>query len=123
MQRLNTDFVDLLYMHSPDLETPIEQSLQACFEAYQLGKLKAFGLSNFAAWQVAEVVELCRKHGWMLPTVYQGMYNALTRDVEKELFACLRHYDIAFYAYNPLVGGLLTGKHEENLNSMTTIAL
>jgi aflatoxin B1 aldehyde reductase len=112
LQRLNTNYLDLLYLHSPDLETPIEQTLSACFEAYQQGKFKTFGLSNFSAWQVAEVVEKCRQHGWMIPTVYQGMYNALTRDVEKELFACLRNYDISFYAYNPLAGGMLTGKHQ-----------
>ena len=111
LQRLNTDSVDLLYLHAPDLETPVESTLASCFEAYEKGQFKTLGLSNFAAWQVAEVVELCRCHGWMQPTVYQGMYNALTRDVEKELFACLRHYNIAFYAYNPLAGGLLTGKH------------
>ncbi len=112
LKRLNTDYLDLLYLHSPDLDTPIEQTLQACFEAHQQGKFKSFGLSNFAAWQVAEVVETCRRNDWMTPTVYQGMYNALTRDVEKELFACLRNYDISFYAYNPLAGGLLTGKHQ-----------
>ena len=111
LKRVNTNYFDLLYLHSPDLETPIEKTLETCFEAFQQGKFKSFGLSNFAAWQVAEVVEKCRQNGWMIPTVYQGMYNALTRDVEKELFACLRHYDISFYAYNPLAGGLLTGKY------------
>ena len=85
--------------------------MQACFELFQQGKFRHFGLSNFAAWQVAEVVELCRRHGWMEPEVYQGMYNALTRDVERELFPCLRNYGMRFYAYNPLAGGLLTGKH------------
>jgi aflatoxin B1 aldehyde reductase len=111
LQRLGRDSIDLLYLHSPDLETPIEQTLQACFELYQQGQFRHFGLSNFAAWQVAEVVELCRHHGWMEPEVYQGMYNALTRDVERELFPCLRNYGMRFYAYNPLAGGLLTGKH------------
>ena len=72
---------------------------------------RRFGLSNYAAWQVAEIVEICRAEGWMTPSVYQGMYNALTRDVERELFACLRYFDIAFYAYNPLAGGLLTGRY------------
>ncbi|MFT5505471.1 MAG: aflatoxin B1 aldehyde reductase [Gammaproteobacteria bacterium] len=111
LQRLKTDYFDLLYLHSPDLETPIEQTLLACFDAFQKGQFRHFGLSNFAAWQVAEAVEICRSNGWMMPTVYQGMYNALTRDVEKELFSCLRHYEISFYAYNPLAGGLLTGKY------------
>jgi aflatoxin B1 aldehyde reductase len=112
LQRLGSDNVDLLYLHSPDLETPIEQTLECCFELFQQGSFKHFGLSNFAAWQVAEVVETCRHNGWTQPVVYQGMYNALTRDVEKELFSCLRNYGISFYAYNPLAGGLLTGKHQ-----------
>jgi len=111
LQRLQRDSIDLLYLHAPDLETPIAQTLAACFDLYQQGRFRHFGLSNFAAWQVAEVVELCRRNGWMQPEVYQGMYNALTRDVERELFPCLRNYGMRFYAYNPLAGGLLTGKH------------
>jgi aflatoxin B1 aldehyde reductase len=111
LQRLGRDSIDLLYLHSPDLDTPVARTLEACFELFQQGKFRHFGLSNFAAWQVAEVVEICRHNGWMQPTVYQGMYNALTRDVERELFPCLRNYGIGFYAYNPLAGGMLTGKH------------
>jgi len=111
LQRLGRDSIDLLYLHSPDLDTPVAQTLEACFELFQQGKFRHFGLSNYAAWQVAEVVELCRHNGWMQPIVYQGMYNALTRDVERELFPCLRNYGIGFYAYNPLAGGMLTGKH------------
>jgi aflatoxin B1 aldehyde reductase len=99
LQRLGSESVDLLYLHSPDLETPVERTLEACFELFQQGRFRHFGLSN------------CRRNGWMEPSVYQGMYNALTRDVERELFPCLHNYDIRFYAYNPLAGGLLTGKH------------
>ncbi len=112
LNRLGTGYLDLLYLHSPDLDTPIERTLERCFDLYQQGKFKAFGLSNFASWQVAEVVEICRNNGWMEPTVYQGMYNSLTRDVERELFPCLRNYGISFYVYNPLAGGLLTGKYQ-----------
>ena len=111
LARLGREQIDLLYLHSPDLETPLAETLQACFELHQQGKFREFGLSNYAAWQVAEAVELCRRHGWMMPVVYQGMYNALTRDVERELFPCLLNYGIRFYAYNPLAGGLLSGKH------------
>ena len=111
LQRLGTDRVDLLYLHSPDLDTPVAETLESCLELFQQGKFKQFGLSNYASWQVAEVVETCRHNGWMQPTVYQGMYNALTRDVERELFPCLRNYGMRFYAYNPLAGGMLTGKH------------
>lgn len=111
LQRLGADKIDLLYLHSPDLETPVAETLACCFELYQQGKFRDFGLSNFAAWQVAEVAEICRRNDWMQPVVYQGMYNALTRDVERELFPCLRNYGMRFYAYNPLAGGLLTGKY------------
>ena len=113
LHRLKTDSIDLLYLHAPDAKTPIEDTLSACWELYQAGKFKDFGLSNYSAWQVAEIAEICRSNGWMRPSVYQGMYNGLTRDVEAELFPCLRHYSMAFYAYNPLAGGLLTGKHQQ----------
>ena len=112
LRRLGRDNIDLLYLHSPDLETPVVRTLECCFELYQQGKFRDFGLSNYSSWQVAEVVEICRREGWMMPTVYQGMYNALTRDVERELFPCLRNYGISFNAYNPLAGGLLTGKYQ-----------
>ena len=112
LDRLQAAAVDLLYLHSPDLDTPVVDTLAKCWEFYQQGAFRRFGLSNFSSWQVAEVVEICRARGWMAPTVYQGMYNALTRDVERELFPCLRNYGISFYAYNPLAGGLLTGKHQ-----------
>lgn len=111
LKRLNTDYVDLLYLHAPDLDTPVEQTLEACFDLHRRGKFRQFGLSNYAAWQVAQITELCIARRWMRPIVYQGMYNALTRDVETELFPCLRNYGIKFYAYNPLAGGLLTAKH------------
>ncbi len=111
LQRMGKECIDLFYLHMPDPNTPIIDTLEAVQNLYDAGKFKRFGLSNYAAWQVAEIVELCRHHDWVGPTVYQGMYNALTRDVERELLLCLKNYKIPFYAYNPLAGGLLTGKH------------
>ncbi len=111
LERLDANSVDLLYLHQPDLDTPIEQTLEAINEHQQAGRFKRLGLSNYAAWQVADIVRLCEREGFVQPTVYQGMYNALTRDVERELFKCLSNFNIAFYVYNPLAGGMLSGKH------------
>ena len=111
--------LDLLYLHAPDLETDIEATLACIDKHYRAGVFRRFGLSNYAAWQVAEIVQLCRRHGWVEPSVYQGMYNALTRDVERELFLCLAHYGIAFYVYNPLAGGFLSGKYENHAERPT----
>lgn len=102
---------DILYLHAPDISTPIEETLSAMQELYVAGKFRRFGLSNYAAWEVVYIWSYCKEQGWVLPSVYQGMYNAITRDVEKELFPALRKLGISFYAYNPLCGGLLTGKY------------
>ncbi|KAM3824093.1 aflatoxin B1 aldehyde reductase member 2-like [Vipera latastei] len=112
LQRLRLPSVDLFYLHAPDHETPVEETLRACNELHKEGKFKELGLSNYASWEVAEIYTLCQTHQWLLPTVYQGMYNAITRQVEKELLPCLRHFGMSFYAYNPLAGGLLTGKYK-----------
>ncbi|MFK8083057.1 MAG: aldo/keto reductase family protein [Granulosicoccus sp.] len=112
LERLQMESFDLFYLHSPDLDIPVHDTLQAIAHLHDEGKFKRFGLSNYAAWQVAEIIELCNREGWIAPSVYQGMYNALTRDVERELFACLSNYNVSFYAYNPLAGGMLSGKHQ-----------
>jgi len=111
LSALQTSSVQLFYLHAPDRSVPIEDTLSAVQSLYKEGGFQEFGLSNYQAWEVARIWHICSQKGYVLPTVYQGMYNALTRDVETELFACLRAYNIRFYAYNPLCGGLLTGKY------------
>jgi diketogulonate reductase-like aldo/keto reductase len=69
------------------------------------GLFEEFGVSNFSAWQVAEASELAARPGWVRPTVYQGLYNAVTRAVDPELFKCIGNYGIRFHACNPLAGG------------------
>ncbi len=113
LQRTGLDSFDLYYLHQPDLNTDIRTTLATVFEHYQQGRFKRFALSNYAAWQVAQIHEICQQEGWMQPVVYQGMYNALTRDVERELLLCLTDYQMGFYVYNPLAGGMLSGKHVE----------
>ncbi|XP_065914441.1 aflatoxin B1 aldehyde reductase member 4-like [Dysidea avara] len=111
LHSLQVRSVDILYLHLPDHKTPIEETLAAMQELYKQGKFKELGLSNFQSWEVAEIYYLCKENGYVLPTVYQGMYNAVTRRVEDELFLCLRRFNIRFYAYNILAGGLLTGMY------------
>ncbi|XP_060766456.1 aflatoxin B1 aldehyde reductase member 4-like isoform X1 [Neoarius graeffei] len=112
LKRLRAQSIDIFYLHAPDHENPILDTLRTCNELYKEGKFKEFGLSNYASWEVAEIHSICKHNSWVLPTVYQGMYNAITRQVETELLPCLRHFGMRFYAYNPLAGGLLTGKYQ-----------
>ena len=80
-------------------------------DLHDQGKYKELGLSNFPAWMVADVWHICDKHGWVKPTVFEGVYNPLTRRAEAELNDCLNAYGLRFYAYNPMCGGLLTGRY------------
>ncbi|XP_062046516.1 aflatoxin B1 aldehyde reductase member 3-like [Lepus europaeus] len=112
LKRLQCPRVDLFYLHMPDYSSPLEDTLRTCNQLHQEGKFVELGVSNYSSWQVAEICTLCRSRGWIQPTVYQGMYNATTRQVEKELFPCLRHFGMRFYAFNPLAGGLLTGRYK-----------
>jgi len=112
MDRLHADVVDILYLHAPDHSTPIEETLRGINTLHREGKFCRFGLSNYAAWQVADICHICRREGYVMPSVYQGMYNALTRSVESELLPALRRFNLTFYAYNPLAGGLLTGRYK-----------
>ena len=113
LERLDLPGVDTFYLHFPDPKTPMESVLEACNEMYKQGKIKELGVSNFPAWMVAEAWEKCDQNNWLKPTVYEGVYNPLTRKAEVELNACLNHYNLRFYAYNPMAGGLLTGRYEK----------
>ncbi len=113
LERMKLNHIDILYFHFPDKETPIDDALKECTQLYEQGKIKELGLSNFPAWKVVDIWYRCDKNNWIKPTVYQGMYNSLCRNVEAELFPALRQLGIRFYAYNPLAGGILSGKHKK----------
>lgn len=111
LRALRVSSTEIFYLHAPDIHTPIEETLSTVQELYIQGRFKLFGLSNYAAWEVVYIHSYCSTRGWVIPSVYQGMYNAITRDVERELFPALRKLGMSFFCYNPLCGGLLTGKH------------
>ena len=104
--------IDILYLHAPDHVTPLEETLETMNELHQRGVYRRLGLSNYASFLVMKVHCLCSARGWVLPTVYQGMYNGITRAVETELFPCLQMLKMSFYVYNPLAGGILTGRYK-----------
>lgn len=114
LARLNTRRTDLFYLSLVDPDVPLEETLAAVDALHREGVIGELGLSNISAWQVAEIVETTRRNGWLAPTVYQGLYNAVTRPVEPELLPCLRRYGLRFHAFNPLAGGALaTGVGQE----------
>jgi aflatoxin B1 aldehyde reductase len=80
-------------------------------ELHKEGVYAEFGISNYMSWEVAELVYICKNNGWIQPTIYQGLYNGISRAVEPELFPCLRKFGIRFYAFNPLAGGFFTGRY------------
>jgi len=102
--------IRVFYLHAPDRSVPYVETLRGINELYKEGLFEEFGISNYASWEVAEIYVTAKLNGWIVPTIYQGVYNALGRRVEAELLPCLRKFGIRFYAYSPLAGGLLTGK-------------
>ena len=111
LQRLGTDWVDVLYLHRDDETTPMEETLGALADLMRGGKLHHFGVSNFRAWRVARLVETCRAMGIAPPIVCQPPYNAMSRAIETELLPCCAHYGVGVVAYSPLARGVLSGKY------------
>lgn len=111
LARLGTDHVDIYYLHRPDPATPLEETLRALGDLTRQGKLRYYGLSNFSAWQVAEVVHLSRALGIDPPVVSQPYYNAANRMPEVEHLPACAHYGLGVVPYSPLARGVLTGKY------------
>lgn len=112
LSELGVDSVDIFYLHAPDRTVPFAETLEACDQMYNEGKFKRLGLSNYAAWEVAEIWNVADQKGWVKPTVYQSMYNCLTRGMEEELVPCCRKYGLDILVYNLLAGGVLSGRYQ-----------
>lgn len=111
LQRLQTDYVDLYYLHLPDYSTSIEETLETMEELVRAGKVRFPAISNYAAWQVAEILCIGEKRGYKPYHISQPMYNLIARGIEDEYLPFCRRFGVAVVPYNPLAGGLLTGKH------------
>jgi aryl-alcohol dehydrogenase-like predicted oxidoreductase len=111
LRRLGTDTIDLYQAHSPDPETPIEETLRAFDDLVRSGKVRYVGCSNYPAWQVALALGTSALHGWARFDCVQPRYNLLYRDIETELLPLCRHAGLGVIVYNPLAGGFLSGKY------------
>lgn len=112
LKRLGTDHVDLFYLHQPDRATPIADTLATVAEFAAEGKIRALGVSNYAAWQIALLVRTADEVGAPRPVVAQQLHNLLARRIEEEYAEYAAVTGLATMVYNPLGGGLLTGRHQ-----------
>ncbi|MGO9466662.1 MAG: aldo/keto reductase [Isosphaeraceae bacterium] len=111
LQRLRTEYVDLYQAHLPDSETPIDETLRAFDDLVRSGKVRYVGCSNYPAWQLAVALGASERHGWARYDCVQPRYNVLYREIETELLPLCRDQGVGVIVYNPLAGGLLSGKH------------
>ncbi|HME94762.1 MAG TPA: aldo/keto reductase [Methylomirabilota bacterium] len=111
LRRLRTDYVDLYQLHHPDPETPIDETLRALDDVVRAGKARYVGCSNFAAYQVARALGRSEVLGAVRFDSVQPRYNLLFRQIERELLPLCREEGLGVIPYNPLAGGLLSGKH------------
>ncbi|MEV7091010.1 aldo/keto reductase [Streptomyces sp. NPDC093085] len=111
LRRLATDHVDLFYLHQPDRSTPVEETLGAVAEFAAEGKILALGVSNHSAWQIAELTRVADASGAPRPVVAQQLHNLLARRLEEEYVEYAAVSGLRTLVYNPLGGGLLTGRH------------
>lgn len=111
LRRLGTDYIDLYYLHRDDATTPLEETVRALADLIHQGKIRYFGVSNFRAWRLAEVVHLCKEFGIDAPAASQPQYNAMNRLPELELLPACEFYGVGVVPYSPLARGVLTGKY------------
>lgn len=111
LRRLQTDYIDLYFIHRFDERTPLEETLRALDDLVRQGKVLYLGASNFAAWQVAKALGISAREGWSRFECLQPMYNLVKRQAEVEILPLAVSEQLGVIPYSPLGGGLLTGKY------------
>lgn len=110
LDRLGMERVDLFYLHAPDPKTPVEDTIVALEKARAAGKIGEWGVSNYASWQIMEMLAFCQRERLRPPRISQVIYNLLVRQLDIEYFAFAEKFALHTTIYNPLAGGLLAGK-------------
>jgi aryl-alcohol dehydrogenase-like predicted oxidoreductase len=111
LRRLDTDYIDLYYIHQPDPSTPEQETLEAFDSLVQAGKVRYTGCSNYAGWQLADSLGISRQNGLAAYVCAQNQYNLLDRSIERELVSACQHFNVGIIPYFPLASGFLTGKY------------
>ncbi|MDA0835702.1 MAG: aldo/keto reductase [Planctomycetota bacterium] len=112
LKRLKTDHIDIYYQHTPDYETPIDETLRALDDMVRSGKVMYIGCSNFRAWRLCEALWTSDKLGLHAFSCVQPLYNIVNRDIEVELLPLCQEKKIGVVSYSPLARGILTGKYK-----------
>jgi len=111
LRRLNTDHLDIYFLHRFDEQTPFEETLSALDDVVAQGKVRYIGCSNFAAWQIAKALGVSAVNGWSPFHCVQPMYNLVKRQAEVEILPLAESENLGVISYNPLGGGILSGKY------------
>ena len=111
LRRLGTDYIDVYYLHKEDHATPLDETVRAMGDLIRAGKVRYFGVSNYRAWRVAEICNICDRLGIDRPVASQPYYNAMNRMPEVEHFPACAYYGLGIVPYSPLARGVLTGKY------------
>lgn len=111
LRRLGTDYVDLYQIHAPDLETPIEETVEAYNDVVRAGKARYIGVSNYSGYHLMKAIGVQDKRGYAKFVSAQPRYNLLYREPERELFKVCADQGVGVIAYSPQAGGFLLGKH------------
>ncbi|MFV0280105.1 MAG: aldo/keto reductase [Rhodoblastus sp.] len=111
LRRLGLETIDIYYLHREDHGTALEETVMAVGDLVRAGKIRYFGLSNFRAWRVAEICNVCDRLGIGRPVVSQPYYNAMNRMPETEHLPACGYYGLGVVPYSPLARGVLSGKY------------
>ncbi len=121
LKRLQTDYIDVLYLHHWDEGTPLEESLGAMDQLVRQGKVHYLAVSNFSAWQTVKAIECAKANGFAPVSALQPMYSLVKRVAEVEILPMAAHEGIAVCPYNAMGAGLLTGKYNRGETGRITV--
>ncbi len=122
LRRLGTDHIDLYQMHTPDAETPIDETLSALDDLVRAGKVRYLGNSNFTGWQIADADWTARTHGRTPFISAQNEYSWLKRGVEADVVGACERFGLGLLPFFPLASGLLTGKYRRECRRRRPVA-